>query len=153
MGYKHNCCGCLGTDAQQLALHVFACHFVESAKWFVHQQQRWMCCKCTSNCNALLHATRQLPWIQLGKLWQLHELQHFLGTCCALLFVPTLELKWQLDVLCNSAPVKQTCLLKRHAVVLIETRLRSRLAIDCDRTRSWFEQVCDQSQQRALATT
>ena len=127
-----------GTDAQQLALHVLAGHFIKRTKWFVHQQQRRMCGKRTGDGNALLHAARQLPWVHVGKLGKLHQLEHFLCSRCALCFVPTLKFKRQFDVLGNCAPVEQTSLLKRHAVVLIKPRLACCLAIYSDLARCWL---------------
>ena len=88
--YKHHSGFRLGANTQQLTLHILASHFVKCAKWLVHQQQRWVGCKCASNGNALLHTARQLPWHEVGKLWEFYKLKHFLCTSSALFFVPTL---------------------------------------------------------------
>ena len=104
--YKYNCCRGLTTNTQQFALHIFASHFVERTKWLIHEQQRWVCSKSTSNCNSLLHAARQLPRIQIGKLWQLNKFEHLFGSRFTLGFVPTFKFKWQLDIFTYSSPIK-----------------------------------------------
>ena len=143
----------LGTDAQQLGLHVLAGHLVERPERLVHQQQRRMRRErpWRSRPAAASHPTaatagdrRTPPSLTSSSISR--------GAVGAPLLVPPLELERQLDVLGDAAPVEQPGLLERHAVLLVDTRLVRDLAVDGDRAGGRGDQIGDQPEQRRLAT-
>ena len=87
----------------------------------------------------------------VGEFGQLHQCQHLRAACPATRLVPALQLERQLDVAFDRAPLEQPALLKRHAIVLIESGLMRRLAVDDQVSRSGLDEIGDQAQQRRLA--
>ena len=138
------------TDLQQFGLHVLTSHLVERTERFVHQQQRRVCRERPSDRDPLLHTPRELPRHVTGEFREFDEFEHFVRAGPTPGLVPALQLERQLDVLLDGAPVEQARLLERHAVVLVEAGLRSRLAVHDDAAVGRLDEVGDQAEQRRL---
>ena len=93
VGHEHDARGRLGTDAEQLRLHVLAGHLVERPEGLVHQQQLRIGGEGASDRHALLHPTGQLPGAVAGELVELDELEHLHRPLPAPGAIPALELE------------------------------------------------------------
>ncbi|MNL18788.1 hypothetical protein D3C87_1399490 [compost metagenome] len=57
----------LTLQAKKFVLQLCANDGIDSAEGFVHQHELGIGSECTCNTDALLLATRKLPWITIGK--------------------------------------------------------------------------------------
>ena len=66
-------------DVDQLELGLLTQFFVQRTQRLVQQQQFGLLGQAACQRHALLLPTRQLMWLALGKLAQLHQIEHFAG--------------------------------------------------------------------------
>src|SRR5262249_13404183 len=101
-------------DDGNLTLELFARDGVKRTEWFIHKEhvriERERPCKT----HALLHATRQLMGIVLGKPLKAYETNKAIHPLPALRWRNFCYVEAKSDIACNSQPGKQVELLKDH---------------------------------------
>jgi hypothetical protein len=117
----------------------------------VHQQQLGALGQRPGDRDALLHASGELVGIVPGEVGQPDQLEQLRHAGAALCATGSVQRQGQLDVAGHGLPGQESGLLERDAVVLVESRLASRLAEDAELSRRRGVEVGDEPQQGALA--
>jgi hypothetical protein len=116
MSDEYDCFSGLHPDFKQFILHTLTRHFIERAKWFIHEKQWRVDCKGTGDGNALLHTSRKFPGSVVGKFGKLNHVKKFGGSFLALGLLPPGKFKWELNVPGNRAPIEKGGLLECDSV-------------------------------------
>src|SRR5690606_29786473 len=136
---------------RELALHALPRHLVERPEWLVHEQQARLLSEGARDRDALLHAARELIGAMVAEVGQPDEVGELLRALGPLRVRHAVQLERERDVLQDGPPRPEAGLLKRDAVLLIESRGFRALAEDFEHPRGRRVEIGDEPHERRLA--
>lgn len=136
----------LAPDAQKFEAHFIAGHCVEGGKWFVHQQNLRVEQQGTRDCNALLHAARELVNGGVCEPVEADEGDQLASAVLVIAIDPAVfVLEWECDVTQDVEPRQKRRSLEDNSDFV--ARCGDRCTVDLDTSAGRLDQSRHQAKQ------